>query len=101
MKALPIAPDALKRLPGAISMALGNHLSVYHGRPIDMVRQMASEMGEGMSVHAAVGTLLTALYRNRGILIAIPEDAPEEIVAALFVHALIDSGVSRPVTSEA
>ena len=99
MKTTPVEPNALRSLPGVITMA-GNPSAIYHGTPVQMVRQMAAEMRPGMTVRQAVATLLTALGRNRGILIAIPEDAPEEIVAALFVHALIDAGVSRPVVAQ-
>jgi hypothetical protein len=100
MRITPIEPEALRGLPRTISMGGTKHVSVYHGTPLEMVRSMASEMGLGTDVHEAVSTLLDALGRNRGVLIAIPEDAPEDVVATLFVYALLDSGVSRAVTAE-
>jgi hypothetical protein len=99
MRTTAVAPEALRKLPSAIWMKGPKAaVSVYHGKPIDMVRQMAEEMGLP-SVKDAVGTLLTALYRNRGVLIAIPEDAPEEDLSALFVYSLLDTGLSQPVAS--
>src|SRR5271155_1681899 len=100
MKAHAVDAEALKSLPDAISVERARQVYVYHGTPVEMVRQMASEMGPNVTVHNAIGTLLTALYRNRGVLIAIPEDAPEEIVAAVFVHALLDTGIFKPITAQ-
>ena len=60
---------------------------------------MGAEMGKQLTVRTTIDTLLTALYLKRGLLIAIPEDAPEEIVAALFVHALLDAKVSKPIVA--
>lgn len=98
MKASPVMPDALRGLPSAITMS-ADPMAVYYGTPIEMVKQMAAEMGPNVGVRRAISTILTALYRNRGVLIVIPEDAPEEVVAAIFVYALLDSGVSKPVTA--
>jgi hypothetical protein len=97
MKMTPVTPEALKRLPGAIWMQ--GSRSIYRGSPVEMVRQMAAEMGADLSVHTTIDTLLTALYLKRGLLIAIPEDAPEDVVAALFVHALLDAKVSKPIVA--
>ncbi len=62
-----------------------------------MVHQMAQEMGLGTNVPEAISVLLDALGRNRGVLIAIPEDVPEDVLAPIFVYALLDCGVSRAV----
>jgi len=97
MKMTPVTPETLKTLPKAIWMQ--GSRSVYRGTPVEMVRQMAAEMGPGLTVRSTVDTLLTALYLKRGLLIALPEDAPEEIVAALFVHALLDARVSKPIVA--
>jgi len=100
MKPRAVSPEVLKTLPRTIWMAQQGSVSVYSGTPVEMCRQMASEMGEP-SVRDAINTLLTKLSLNRHVLIGIPEDVPEEILSALFVHALLQSGVSRPLSEMA
>jgi hypothetical protein len=97
MKGTPVTQEALTMLPEAIVMTREASVSIYRGSPVEMVRQMAHEMKPGLSVPQAVQTLLTSIGFKRGILIAIPEDCPEDMLCALFVHALLDSGISEPV----
>lgn len=88
----------IKSLPEAIAMSSDEAVvNVYRGTPVEMVRQMAREMDPPLSVSKAVEALLTAIGFKRGILIAIPEDCPEDLLCALFVQALLDTGVSQPV----
>lgn len=96
MRVNAVDPNALVNLPRTIWMAGQSDISVYRGSPLEMVHQMAAEMGSA-SVHETVGVLLTSLYRNRGVLIAIPEDAPDEVLSALFVFALLNTGVGHPM----
>lgn len=97
MKGTPVLLERLKTLPEAIVMTANASMSVYRGTPIEMVQQMASEMKAGLSIHQAVQALLTSIGFKQGILIAIPEDCPEDLLCALFVHALLDTGISEPV----
>lgn len=90
----------LNRLPAAIWIPAGGsepsraELSFYRGSPLEMVREMASEMEE-VSLEAAVGKILMGLAKNRRIAIRIPQGLPDERLSTLFVFALLETGVGR------
>lgn len=97
MNPVPCTPEALEALPSAIWAPGCASPSVYSGAPIEMVRQMAAEMGPHVSPEEAIHTLLAALARHRRIVIGLPNDLPEDVLAGLFVFALLDQGVCRPM----
>ncbi len=83
--------------------------SVYRGSPVEMVSAMAEELGEGMAeelgegitVLEAIDTLAAALEDNRAVHLPVPQGRGPEQLARWFVGALLDAGVSRPLSMAA
>jgi hypothetical protein len=86
----------LRALPQAIWMP-GKPPSIYHGSPAEMVASMAQEMGDGVGVREAVERLCAALALYRRVVIGLPEDVTDDRLAQLFVFALLDTGMAKPV----
>ena len=94
MKTLQTKIDAL---PEAIWIAGEEQTtSIYRGTPTEIVKAMASEMGD-ISIHGAVQQLCSALAQNRRVGIHLPLDLPEEQLAGLFVYALLDTRLAKPM----
>ena len=93
------APEqASRRLPDAIWMPArrnGFLPSCYRGSPLDMVQQMAAEMGEHLGVHDAIDLLLRFLGDERGLVIKLPEQAPEGARSLMFVAALLALRIAK------
>lgn len=88
---------ALPKLPAAIWIPTGRSVpAIYRGTPIEMVREMAAEM-EVSQVEVAVKRILAGLSENRRVTIRLPSGLPEEALSGLFVHALLATGVGRPM----
>lgn len=88
----------LSRLPDAIWMPArrgGALPSCYRGSPLEMVQQMAAEMGEHLGVHDAIDLLLRFLADERGLKIRLPEQAPEGARALMFVGALVALRIAK------
>lgn len=92
-------PEILNKLPQAIWCPGGPEPSIYRGSPLEMVRQMAGEMGPDIGTHDAVHTLCQALAQYRKVFIGLPGNVPEEVLAGLFVFALLDLRISRPMAA--
>jgi hypothetical protein len=85
-------------LPEAIWIP-GRSPSVYVGTPFEMVRSMAAEMGEDVTVRDAVELLLHALAENRRLIIGLPANVPVEDLTRLFVTALLDTGLAKTMAA--
>jgi len=85
-------------IPPVIWCPLGDYL--YSGSPLEMVQQMADEMGDDIQPGQAIYILVTALAYHRQIYIGLP-DAADDDLAGLFITALLDQGVSRPLVAAA
>jgi hypothetical protein len=72
---------------------------VYRGQPIEMVEQMAREMGPGVTVDQAMDTLLHALAKSGRMHLRIMGDPPPPIRAGIFVYSLLQQGICRPMAS--
>jgi hypothetical protein len=72
---------------------------VYRGKPIEMVQQMAREMGPGVTTNQAIDTLLDALARDGLLKLRITGNSPPAIRAGIFVHSLLQRGICRPMAS--
>ncbi len=72
---------------------------VYRGTPIEMVEQMAHEMGPDVSVSEAMDTLLHALATTGRMKLRIVGDPPENIRAGIFVFSLLQQGIFAPMAS--
>lgn len=97
MNQILCTPETLKKLPDAIWVPGGEAPSVYRGSPLEMVQQMAAEMHPEMTASEAVEVLQDALAKHRRIFIGLPRAVPEEIRAGMFIYALLDLGLSRPM----
>jgi hypothetical protein len=89
----------LANLPGAIWVPGGPDPTIYRGTPVEMVQQMADEMGPTISTHQAIQTLVGALAEHRRIHIGLPSNVSPEVEAGVFIYALLDLGISKPVPS--
>ena len=88
----------IEALPAAIWIAGEEQTtSIYRGTPTEIVEAMASEMGDGLSVRSAVQQLCSALAQNRRVGIRIPLDLPDDQLAGLFVYALLDTRLAKPM----
>lgn len=90
-------PEALQSLPGAIWCPGGVSPSIYRGAPVEMVRQMAAEMGPQVTLEQAIEVVLHNLAAHKRIFIGLPSGVSEEIRAGIFIYALLDIGISRPM----
>ena len=86
-------------LPASIWIPGDTEPSIYRGTPTEIVNAMAVEMGGGFSLRDTVARLCSALAQNRRIGIHIPLDLPDEQLAGLFVYALLDTKLARPMAS--
>lgn len=92
-----VTKDVISKLPEAIWIPADGKLpAIYRGTPVEMVREMAEEMEEPV-LEAAVGKILTGLSQNRRVNIRLPGGLHEEALSGLFVHALLATGVGRPL----
>lgn len=85
-------------LPTAIFVPAGpkKYFHIYRGSPDEMVARMAEEMGSE-SIEKTVRDILLAIALHRRILIRLPEGLDEETLSTLFVYALLDTKIARPV----
>lgn len=88
----------LRALPQSIWLP-GEPPSVYRGSPEEMVNAMAREMGEDVTIREAVNRLCAALAAYRRVVIGLPEDVPDDTLARLFVFALLDMGMAKPLAA--
>lgn len=94
MATLGCNPELLRSLPDIIWCPVrGSVPHVYSGSPLQMVDQMAAEMGPNVTRPQAIQALLLGLAFHRKIFIGLPE-LPTEELAGLFIYALLDRGVS-------
>jgi hypothetical protein len=70
---------------------------VYRGSPLEMVEQMASEMGPAVTPAQAMDKLMKVLATSGRLHIQIHGSPPEEIRAGIFVHCLLQQRICRPM----
>lgn len=87
-----------RRLPRAIWIAGSRPVAVYRGTPLEMVQAMGGEMEPtNLTVSEVVEALAAGLAENRGVLVKVSEEEPEDKIADLFVCKLLETGIGRPV----
>jgi hypothetical protein len=91
--------DLRHGLPRAIWIHQEPEPAIYRGCPLEMVRAMAEEMNPCLPPRDAIAALLGGLARNRRIHINLHgvEQLSEEGAAQMFVYALLDTGIARPL----
>lgn len=91
---------SVSEIPHAIFMPSHNAArlpSCYQGEPLEIVQNMAQEMSPHFGVDDTIDTTL-AMLREHGLPITgVPEQAPEEVRATMFVVALLMWGVAHPM----
>lgn len=93
-----LSSEALENLPEAICISSSlKELTIYRGKPLEIVRTMASEMGVGVSPREAIRYLIKGLGENRRISIELPLNLDEDSLSRMFVYALVSTGVGRPL----
>lgn len=98
MNRSPVPTESLRSLPRTISITGSAPIAVYRGTPLEIVQAMASEMvPDDLSVTEAIQALIVGLARRWGVLLAFPDGCEEELLASLFVYALLDTGIGREV----
>lgn len=91
-------PDRfLQGLPGAIWIPSKGVPAVYRGTPYEMVASMAKDMADNLPVQEAVHHLLKGLAENRRLVIGLPGNLPDDTLTRLFVYALLDTGIAKPM----
>lgn len=68
---------------------------IYRGNPSQIVLEMAQAQ-ESASVREALKNLVQGMAQSRHLMIQLPWDQSEEILCALFLQALLETGISRP-----
>jgi len=69
---------------------------VYRGSPVEMVQAMAKDNGYSTQ-RAVIKHYIDVLAQDYKIGIRLPGAASDEDLARLFVYALLDVGVGRPM----
>lgn len=90
------SPESLSRLPTAIYVPGTGRFAIYRGTPEEMVGKMGTEVGAD-NVSETIGKLMVVIALHRKVVLRLPENVPADRLAAVFVHALLDSKVARPM----
>ena len=89
--------EKIAALPASIWVP-GEEPSIYRGTPMEIgSAAMAAELGADISVRDAVKQICMALAQNRNVGIRLPLDLPDEQLAGLFVYALLDTRLAKPM----
>jgi hypothetical protein len=93
-----VGKESLANLPKAIWLALGpKELLIYRGEPLEILHGIACGMGLNVSVREAIETLSEAILEKRRVSIEMPDGITDEALAKLFIFALIDTGIGKPL----
>lgn len=87
--------QASESLPSAIWIPSGSY-QIYRGSPADMVRQMAA-LPKKADVRPALRELTQAFAQSRRVVIALPWEQSDDLLAFLFVQRLLELGIGRRV----
>jgi hypothetical protein len=85
--------DGKQVLPPSV-WSQSNDFNIYRGTPSEMVLEMMG--GEQCSVREALEKLVNHVSQTRNIQIQLPWQAPDEILANLFIYTLLQAGIVRP-----
>lgn len=87
--------EVLESLPEGLWMpCLEGPPSIYRGKPLEVLRLMAEEVGE-CDLERAVDKILQNLARHRRFTIRLPSGLSEESLSQLFVYSLLSTGILR------
>lgn len=84
-------------IPDALWIPSGSY-RVYRGTATEMVQQMAAAKTPGeISTRQALRLLTRLLSRTKGLIIELPWNQPDEVLARLFIHGLLVSRITQQV----
>jgi len=69
---------------------------IYRGTPSEMIHEMTPISLHGKPLRSKVEFLLGDLAKKRSLVIGLPGNVEDDVLAGLFVYALLDVGVARP-----
>lgn len=99
MTLLP-ATRTLSTAPRRAIWVAGSHdVTVYRGTAVEIVRSMASEMDESLSVGEVVCVIAQGLACHRGIKVSLPRTTSDDVLAEAFVEGLLSSRLFHPMPS--
>lgn len=93
------SPYSLNNLPQSIWIPkFAASQACYHGSPVEMLEDLAREMGPAVAVDDAIRVLVDEMD-ERGIQIRLPSEAeaPRDARAALVILVLLLTGYAREV----
>lgn len=70
--------------------------AIFRGTPAEMIQEMTPEPLQGQPLRSKVKFLLGDLAKKRALVIGLPGNVEDDVLAGLFVYALLDVGVARP-----
>ena len=84
-----------ENLPSSIWVQ-SNDFHIYRGTPSQMIFEMMEGTGEKVTLREAIQRLVAHLASTNRLQIQLPWDQPDELLATLFIHSLLVTGVVRP-----
>jgi hypothetical protein len=84
-----------EKIPPSIRVQ-SNDFHIYRGTPSQMIFEMMDGSGEQTTLREAIQKLVHHLASTNRLQIQLPWDQPDELLAALFIHSLLITGIVRP-----
>ena len=101
MKAIPFDQKDISKVPRAIWSSGNPTPHVYHGTPIEMVRQIALEIVSGdtskLMPSQAIDGVIDVLAQKKIFRIHINGNPPDEVRAGILIYALLQHGLFLPM----
>lgn len=86
--------DGKQALPPSV-WSQTSDFNIYRGTPSEMVLEMMGGV-QKYSVRETLEQLVNHIAQTRNIHIQLPWQAPDEILANLFIYTLLQAGIVRP-----
>lgn len=95
MSTLPCYAKPSDPLPAAIWVP-SSSLAIYRGSPQNIIEEMTVPLGD-KPVREKLHALVEELASARKIIVQLPWNQPDDVLSSLFIHALMQLGLGRPV----
>ena len=89
------SPKTLDQLPRSIWIPSPEN-TIFRGSPTQIIDEMSPPILRSRSLRRKVKHLLDNLAKKRALVIGLPTDVGEDVLAGLFVFALLDTGIAKP-----
>lgn len=90
----PSERQLLNELPRAIWIPSPENV-IYRGTPAEIVGEMMPQRLQDRPLRNKVRYLQEHFAKKRSLVIGLPDDVEDEILAGLFVFSLLSAGVAR------